>query len=94
MVVGAGLVIGRSPAPDDRCPHAALFPIADLSLSKTHLTVAPTPSGIWLVDHHSTNGTVVRSAGTVLPCPGGTQVEVPIGAVITAGDVEFRVATR
>lgn len=94
VVVGAGVVVGRSPAPDPDCPHAALFPIGDLSLSKTHVTIAPAPSGVWVVDHHSTNGTSVQTAGSVSACPAGRRVEVPIGSIIVAGDVQLRVANR
>ena len=92
--VGAGGVIGRDPGADPALPGAQLYPIADPSLSKTHLSFGPLPHGVWVLDHHSTNGTVVSANGVAVPCTPGERVEAPFGARIVAGDVSMVVGSR
>ncbi len=92
--VSVGGVIGRDPGADPALPGAQLYPIADPSLSKTHLSFGPLPHGVWVLDHHSTNGTVVSANGVVVPCTPGERVEAPFGARIMAGDVSMVVGSR
>jgi hypothetical protein len=92
--VGAGGVLGRDPNDDPSLPGASLYPIAHPSLSKTHLSFGPIPTGVWVSDHHSTNGTVVSANGIAVSCTPGARVEAPFGAQIVAGDVVLVVGSR
>ena len=92
--VGSGGVLGRDPTGDPAVPGAQLHAIADQSLSKTHLSFGPLPNGVWVLDHHSTNGTVVSANGVSTPCTPGTRVEAPFGAKVLAGDVALVVGAR
>jgi hypothetical protein len=92
--VSTGGVLGRDPSSDPALPGGQLYPIADPSLSKTHLSFGPLPHGVWVVDHHSTNGTVVSANGVTAACAPGVRVEAPFGAQVVAGDVSLMVASR
>lgn len=92
--VAEGGVIGRDPSADPTMPWAALHAIPDPSLSKTHLSVGPLPNGMWILDHHSTNGTSVLSNGVSTPCNPGMRAEVPVGAHVVAGDLRMEVRSR
>jgi len=95
IVVAGGVVIGRGPSADASMPSAALHAIPDPSLSKTHVSVGASPSGgVWVLDHHSTNGTSVLTDGAATRCAPGTRVEVPVGAQIVAGDLRMEVGSR
>lgn len=89
-----GGVIGRDPAGDPMLPGGLLYPISDPSLSKTHLSFGPLPHGVWVLDHHSTNGTVVSANGMSMPCTPGVRVDAPFGAQVIAGDLSLQVAAR
>lgn len=92
--VNAGGVLGRDPSSDPALPGGLLYPVADPSLSKTHLSFGPLPHGVWVVDHHSTNGTVVSANGVTSPCAPGVRVEAPFGAQVVAGDLSLVVGSR
>ena len=92
--VGVGGVLGRDPSGDPALPGGHLYPIADPSLSKTHLSFGPLPTGVWVLDHHSTNGTVVSAHGVTSSCTPGVRVEAPFGAQVVAGDVTLVVGSR
>lgn len=92
--VGVGGVLGRDPSGDPALPGGHLYPISDPSLSKTHLSFGPLPSGVWVLDHHSTNGTVVSANGVTSPCTPGVRVEAPFGAQVVAGDLTLVVGSR
>lgn len=92
--VGAGAVVGRAPSPVAEEPSAVPFPVDDPSLSRTHVSFGPRPGGVWLVDHHSTNGTVVLASGARYECRPGERVDVPFGAEVIAGEVRMMVAAR
>ena len=94
IFVGAGGVLGRDPSLDSGASGGQLYPIADPSLSKTHLSFGPLPTGVWVQDHHSTNGTVVTANGVAAACAPGARVEAPFGAQILAGDVSLLVGSR
>lgn len=93
IAVAEGGVIGRDPSADPSMPWAALHAIPDPSLSKTHLSVGPLPKGVWILDHHSTNGTSVVSNGVKTPCTPGMRAEAPIGAQVIAGDLRMEVGS-
>ena len=92
--VGVGGVLGRDPTSDPAMPGGLLHAIADPSLSKTHLSFGPLPNGVWVLDHHSTNGTVVSANGVSTSCTPGSRVEAPFGAQVLAGDVALVVGSR
>jgi FHA domain len=94
VVVGGGGVLGRNPDVDPRAPTRQLIAIDNPSLSKTHLTFGPSPTGIWVIDHHSTNGTSVMSSGFASPCSPGVRVDIPFGARLVAGEVQITVSRR
>jgi hypothetical protein len=94
LPVANGGVIGRNPRPDLAAPGAALVPIDDPSLSKTHLSFGPSDSGVWLVDLHSTNGTHVVLGSLTNRCEPGQRITVPAGAVVMAGDVRLTVVAE
>lgn len=88
--IGAGLVVGRGPVQDPALPSATLLPLGDPSLSKTHATIGIDTTGVWLIDHHSTNGTSVSFAGRLVPCQPGVRTAVPAGAQLMLGELEVR----
>ncbi|MCB9380921.1 MAG: hypothetical protein H6513_09550 [Acidimicrobiaceae bacterium] len=90
LVAARNGVVGRDPVPQPSRP-AAIHPIADASLSKTHFTFGVSSDGVWVVDEHSTNGTAIDVGGRVMRCTPGVAHEVPIGGRVFAGDVVFMV---
>jgi hypothetical protein len=94
IAVGNGAVLGRSPSPDPQAPAAALYALDDPTLSKTHATFAPSPAGVVVIDHHSTNGTSVLVGGTTMQCRPGVAVEAPFGAQVVAGELVMVVRPR
>jgi pSer/pThr/pTyr-binding forkhead associated (FHA) protein len=90
--LGEGVVIGRSPIVDPALPSAGLVTVADPSLSKTHATIGKDDSGVWLVDHHSTNGSSVSTNGTVQACQAGLRVTLTHDAQLVLGEVLVRLA--
>lgn len=94
IAVADGGVLGRDPTADPSLPKATLHAIPDPSLSKTHLSVGPATNAVWILDHHSTNGTSVVINGVVTLCAPGARVEVPVGSQILAGDLRMEVGSR
>jgi pSer/pThr/pTyr-binding forkhead associated (FHA) protein len=90
--LGEGVVIGRSPIVDPALPSAALVTVADPSLSKTHATIGKDDTGVWLVDHHSTNGSSVSTNGPSQTCPPGLRVALTHDAQLVLGEVLVRLA--
>lgn len=88
MVEGT-LVIGRDPSCPDDVPGASTLGIEDpsRSISKTHLAIGPSESGIWVMDLHSTNG--VSVAGRRLAPL--TRDSVPVGGRVLMGTRFFEV---
>ncbi|HRE03827.1 MAG TPA: FHA domain-containing protein [Ilumatobacteraceae bacterium] len=89
MLIGSGLVFGRQPGPNPDLPAATLVPISDPSLSKTHASFGPTPTGVWVCDHQSTNGSTVEVGSSAAVCAPGARVEVPIGATVVLGEIRI-----
>ena len=85
IAVHGRTLFGRNPERED---GAAAVAVRDetLSLSKTHFEVGGDASGVWLVDRHSTNGTVLVRGGvreTVVP---GVRVPLRPGDRLEFGD--------
>ncbi|GAA1535929.1 putative RDD family membrane protein YckC [Microbacterium ginsengiterrae] len=85
VTVSRRTLFGRNPAPED---GATVVPVRDetLSLSKTHFEAAAEPSGGWIIDRHSTNGTIIVRDGHRITCPPGEQVRIRLGDAIEIGD--------
>ncbi|WP_277884360.1 RDD family protein [Microbacterium sp. H1-D42] len=83
--VSGRTVFGRNP---DAEAGAAIVAVRDetLSLSKTHFEAGAAPSGGWVMDRQSTNGTVVVRDGVRIACPPGQRVPVRLGDAIEIGD--------
>ncbi|UIP59466.1 hypothetical protein DSM26151_23730 [Agromyces marinus] len=88
-------LLGRSPAPADADPLAvALVPLDDASmgLSKTHAAVEVDGRGIRVTDRWSSNGTVLVAAdGSEHVLEPGVASDVPPGAAVRLGGLEFRI---
>ncbi len=81
-------LLGRNPqAPDDGPWNLVAVDDPTRSVSKTHAELRADPSGLWLTDRGSTNGTVVSVPGAPpRVAEPGTRVRVPVGATIHVGD--------
>lgn len=76
---------GRNPAVE---PGIVSVPVRDetLSLSKTHFEIGGDPSGVWVADRHSTNGTVLVRDGGRHPLLPGVATAVRLGDRLELGD--------
>lgn len=85
VTVSGRTVFGRNPEQE---PGAVVISVRDetLSLSKTHFEAASAPSGGWIMDRQSTNGTVVVREGVRIACPPGQRVPVRLGDAVEIGD--------
>lgn len=85
VTVSRRTLFGRNPAPEE---GATVVSVRDetLSLSKTHFEAAAESSGGWIIDRHSTNGTVVVRDGHRIVCAPGEQVRIRLGDAIEIGD--------
>lgn len=86
-LIDSTLVLGRAPTSDD--PAARLVTIDDSarSVSRTHLRLGPTRTGVWVEDAFSANGTSARTPdGTVAELPRGQKRSIPIGTVLIMGE--------
>ncbi|QJW37633.1 RDD family protein [Cellulosimicrobium protaetiae] len=81
-------LLGRNPqAPDDGPWILVAVDDPTRSVSKTHAELRVDPSGLWLTDRGSTNGTVVSVPGAPpRVAEAGARVRVPVGATIHVGD--------
>jgi len=89
--VAAGLVIGRDPAASGEWANCLPISIDDPSLSKTHLVVVPSPSGLDVIDLHSTNGTRISSSNRDWDCESGIRTNTGSGSQIHAGSTVITV---
>ena len=85
VTVSRRTLFGRNPAPED---GAVAVPVRDetLSLSKTHFEAAAEAAGGWVIDRHSTNGTVIVRDGHRITCAPGERVRIRLGDAIEIGD--------
>jgi pSer/pThr/pTyr-binding forkhead associated (FHA) protein len=89
VVVDGVALVGRNPA---AAVDVQLVRVVDpgRSVSKTHLQVAVSPSGVWVADRGSTNGTVVTLPdGGQVVCPVDHPVRLRVGATVRFGDCSF-----
>jgi hypothetical protein len=88
-MVGPLLLIGRAPSRGENESHAKLLTVNDpsLSVSKTHLALGVDPTGLWVVDRNSTNGTWIDDGrGELRPVEAGKRTQVPPGARVLVGE--------
>ncbi|WP_413452752.1 FHA domain-containing protein [Georgenia phoenicis] len=79
-------LVGRAPQPRADEELAALLPVADERVSKTHLTVTVEPGRVVVLDRRSTNGTVLHLPdGSTRPLAPGEPVELTDGDVVVLG---------
>ncbi len=81
-------ILGRDPSNRPGLEDARLVRVPDkeMSLSKTHLAIGPSPTGAWVMDLHSTNGVrMVLPTGEVTALPRGQRCDVPLGTTIEYG---------
>lgn len=78
------IVVGRSPTSN---ATDATFAVTDLSVSKTHLDIAPAPGSAWVTDLHSRNGVaLVLPDGSKVTLVPGRPTFVGIGTQVIFGD--------
>lgn len=85
VTVSGRTVFGRNPEQE---PDAVVVVVRDetRSLSKTHFEAGASPSGGWVMDRHSTNGTLVVRDGARIACPPGQRMPVRLGDALEIGD--------
>ena len=85
MAVYGRTVYGRNPAPEDAAVSVAVRD-ETLSLSKTHFEIGGDPAGVWVIDRHSTNGTVLVRDGGRHDLIAGVQTALRPGDRLEFGD--------
>jgi len=85
MAVYGRTLYGRNPAGEE---GAVAIPVRDetLSLSKTHFEVGGDPAAAWIVDRHSTNGTILVRDGARIPLVAGVRTNLRVGDRLEFGD--------
>jgi uncharacterized RDD family membrane protein YckC len=89
VVVHRLVLLGRNPQPAPGEEDAELIKIADetRTVSKLHLAMGVDPSGLYVVDRGSTNGsTVTTPGGATRRCVPGETVYVNPGSIVSMGD--------
>src|SRR5690606_10438257 len=78
-------LFGRNPAAED---DAVVVAVRDetLSLSKTHFEILPDHGGVWVIDRHSTNGTVLVRGDARTPVEPGRRHGLQTADVLEFGD--------
>lgn len=89
-VVTKRTVFGRNPVPT-RATAAVAVADSTMSLSKTHFEVAPTETGVVIIDLNSTNGVSVRRDGVTSQLIPGEALVVRSGDIVEIGPRRARV---
>lgn len=88
------LLIGRSPSA--KSPNDKLLGVPDptRSLSRTHLRIVRSRTGLWIDDLGSANGTYIqRPDGTEISVTPGSLEEVSVGCIIHMGERFFHITS-
>ena len=85
MAVYGRTLYGRNPAPEEGTVSVAVRD-ETLSLSKTHFEIGGDQAHVWVVDRHSTNGTVLVRDGGRHTLPAGTRATLRVGDRLEFGD--------
>ncbi|MFD4958773.1 RDD family protein [Microbacterium sp. NPDC058389] len=85
MAVYGRTLYGRNPAGE---AGAVAIAVRDetLSLSKTHFEIGGDPAAAWIVDRHSTNGTILVRDGGRIPLVAGVRTNLRTGDRLEFGD--------
>ncbi|GAA5212102.1 RDD family protein [Microbacterium kyungheense] len=85
MAVYGRTLYGRNPAGEE---GAVAIAVRDetLSLSKTHFEIGGDPSSAWIVDRHSTNGTILVRDGGRIPLVAGVRTNLRPADRLEFGD--------
>lgn len=85
VAVSQRTLFGRNPAPE---AGAVAVAVRDetLSLSKTHFEASADVRGGWIMDRHSTNGTMLVRDGHRTQCEPGEKVSIRLGDALEIGD--------
>ncbi|MBW9094888.1 FHA domain-containing protein, partial [Microbacterium jejuense] len=85
MAVYGRTLYGRNPAGE---AGAVAIAVRDetLSLSKTHFEIGGDPAAAWIVDRHSTNGTILVRDGARIPLVAGVRTHLRAGDRLEFGD--------
>lgn len=89
IVVDGLVLLGRNPQPQPGEEDAQLIKIADetRTVSKSHLAIGLDATGLFVVDHGSTNGsTVTTPSGISTRCGVGDIVYAVNGTIVSLGD--------
>nr|WP_269211965.1 RDD family protein [Zhihengliuella flava] len=93
-VLDESLLIGRNPAAAEGEEIADTLSMADIgrSMSKTHVLVQASTSGIWVTDRNSTNGSAITDAGgNRRQLTAGQPMQASMGETVYMGDRYFKV---
>lgn len=93
-VLDESLLIGRNPSAADGENIVDTLSMADIgrSMSKTHLLVQASTSGIWVTDRNSTNGSSITDAGgNRRELTAGQPMQASMGETVYMGDRYFKV---
>lgn len=85
-------LFGRNPATEDGAARVAVRD-ETLSLSKTHFEVGGDDAGPWIVDRHSTNGSVLVRSGSPHRLIAGAQTSLRDGDRLEFGDRSLTVGS-
>jgi len=90
--VGQAVLLGRNPASADPSLACAAINDPDMSISKNHLEYGTGPSGMWVKDRGSTNGSAITHPGgqPVVLAP-NQETPAGVGDVVTIGRRAFRI---
>jgi uncharacterized RDD family membrane protein YckC len=85
MAVYGRTLYGRNPANEE---GAVAIAVRDetLSLSKTHFEIGGDSTGAWILDRHSTNGTMLVRDGSRIPLVAGVRTNLRAGDGLEFGD--------
>jgi hypothetical protein len=95
--IRGAIVVGRDPVHLAQTSGAELVSVADstMSVSKTHFAIGPDPSGVWVEDVGSANGTSVAApSGEEFNLIPGARMAVPVGSTVHFGERSVRVEWR
>jgi uncharacterized RDD family membrane protein YckC len=89
LTVDGLVLLGRNPQPQPGEEDAQLVKLSDdtRTVSKSHLAIGLDPTGLYVMDRGSTNGsTVTTLSGQSTRCPPHEVVHVAEGSIVSIGD--------
>ncbi len=80
------LIVGRSPSPLPEYSGAALLPVNDITVSKTHAVIGCSASAVWVRDLNSSNGVTIDEGTGERRIDPGEAVSLAPGVRVVLGD--------